>query len=387
MSWSIRYFSRLLGRNPVRSLLCLLLAALLAFAFGLLTVLRGIYGELYQQVEVRPKITGGITYERAERIAGSGYVRSPYYETVMRGVVVPQISNRETSYLELIFTNDLGERVSDQIEWLTGWDEQSAMETKQAVCILSSAVAEANGLALGDTVLILEADWYIHLTANVKTGEEEVQVFENRWERRPSATIAGIILQDSGNQVYLPASAWQKFLSLFETDFLLDLAEYTLEDYDRVEEFAQYAQDVMSKSAKRLRLHMDTSYADRIYSIHQLIETLYPLTIAAALLLGCVLPGLTVLHASRQISVLRALGAKAGKCVGIYTLAQVLCALAGLALGLALVLAVQRPELWAVLKPFGVYLAAHLAACAVGSGVFAWFCARKRVLEQLQAKE
>ena len=125
----------------------------------------------------------------------------------------------------------------------------------------------------------------------------------------------------------------------------------------------------------------------RSYNIHQLIETLYPLTIAAALLLSGVLPGLTVLHASRQISVLRALGAKVGKCVGIYTLAQLLCALFGLVLGFLMAILTQRPELAAIWKPFGVYLSAHLAACAVGSGVFAWLCARKHVLAQLQVKE
>jgi hypothetical protein len=132
---------------------------------------------------------------------------------------------------------------------------------------------------------------------------------------------------------------------------------------------------------------MDTSNADNIFRIHRLLETLYPITVAAALLLGGVLPGLTVLHASREISVLRALGVKSRKCVGIYALAQVLCAFAGLLLGLALVILIQRPELSAAARPFAIYLAAHLAACAVGSGVFAWLCARKRVLEQLQAKE
>lgn len=387
MNWSTRYLVRVLGRNLGRSLLSLLLAALLAFAFGVLTVLRGIYGELYQQVEVKPKITGGITYERAERIAQSEYVRSPYYETVLRGAMNAEESDKEIPFLELIFTNDLHNRVSDPIEWLTGWDELSAMGTDQAVCVVSSTIAEPNELDLGDKVLILEADWYIHLMANVKTEAEEKQVWEKRWERRPAAIIVGIIQQDSGNQVYLPTSAWWKFRSLFEADFLLDLAEFVLEDYNQAEEFTQYAEDVMSKSTKRLRLHMDTSYADRIYNIHQLIETLYPLTITAALLLGGVLPGLIVLHTSREISILRALGTKAGTSVGIYTLAQVLCAAGGLVLGLALVVLIQKPDLWMVARPFGIYLAAHIAACTIGSSIFAWLCARKHVLAQLQAKE
>ena len=158
-------------------------------------------------------------------------------------------------------------------------------------------------------------------------------------------------------------------------------------DYHRAAEFREYAGGILDGQQGKTGFTMDTSYADRIYEMHRLLETLYPITVAAALLLGAVLPGLTVLHASRQISVLRALGAKIGKCVRIYTLAQMLCALVGLVLGFLLVILIRKPELSAVGKPFGVYLAAHLAACTLGSGLFAWLCARKHVLEQLQAKE
>ena len=72
---------------------------------------------------------------------------------------------------------------------------------------------------------------------------------------------------------------------------------------------------------------------------------------------------------------------------GVYALGQVLCAFVGLLLGFVLVILIQKPDLGTVIQPFGVYLLAHLAACAVGSGVFAWLCARKHVLAQLQAKE
>ena len=143
----------------------------------------------------------------------------------------------------------------------------------------------------------------------------------------------------------------------------------------------------LDKSQNVVKFTMDTSYADRIYKIHRLIESLYPLAVAAALLLGGVLPGLIVLHGSKEISILRALGVRARECVVLYTLAEMFCALAGLVLGIAMVLVALHPELSSVIVPFAVYVAAHLAACAIGSGVFAWLCARKHVLAQLQAKE
>ena len=383
MSWGGRYLRRLIGRNPGRSLLSLLLAVLLAFAFGTLTVLRGIYGTLYQNVEVKANFTGGMSYTRAQKIAASGYVRDPWYEILVSGGQLELIL--ETN---VILTNRLDKRVSDPVEWLEGWDEETAMNTTEKVMVVYSSQANKLGITLGNRVRFNETDWWLQVTAlgmdPLKPGETDI---DRRDARRPFFQVVGIIQSEVNNEtVFIPLEANRSVLFLVPKAEL-DLAEYTLNDYHQAAEFSAYARLEREKDANTVRFRMDTSYADRIYKIHQLIETLYPLTIAAALFLGGVLPGLTVLHHSQQISVLRALGAKIGKCVGIYTLAQVLCALGGLVLGFILVLVLQRPELSAVIQPFGAYLAAHLAACAFGSGIFAWLCARKRVLEQLQAKE
>ena len=383
MSWGGRYLRRLLGRNPGRSLLSLLLAGLLAFAFGVLTVLRGIYAQLYQNIEVKADFTGGLGYTRAQKIAESGYVRDPYYEIVAQGGLLEMVL--ETG---VILTNRLDRRVTEPVEWLEGWDEASALNTREKVLIVYSSQAEAMGLALGDKIRFNEIGWWLSVTAYGLTPLKEGETsLERRDKLRPFFQVVGIIQSEAQQEtVFLPVDLVNS-LSFLVPNAALDLAEYTLADYHRAVEFTDYARREIDKDNNPVRFRMDTSYADRIYNIHQLIETLYPLTIAAALLLGGVLPGLTVLHGSNQISVLRALGAKIRKCVSIYTLAQVLCALFGLALGFVLVTVIQRPELSAVLRPFGIYLAAHLAACAVGSGVFAWLCARKHVLAQLQAKE
>ena len=382
MSWGSRYLRRVLGRNLGRSLLSLLLAALLAFAFGVLTVLRGIYGQMYQNVEVYADFTGGMSYTRAVKISESGYVRDPYYEYVALDAMIEM----ETS--TAILTNRLDKRVTEPVEWLEGWDEQKAMSSDEKVLVMYSSHAEEFGVSLGDMVRVNELDWWNSVTAfgldPLKPGETDL---ERRDARRPFFQVVGIIQTQVENKtVFIPMEARYR-VSFLVPKMELDLAEYTLIDYHQAAEFKEYARGELDKEQNNVQFKMDTSKADRIYRMHRLLETLYPLTIAAALLLGGVLPGLTVLHGSKEISVLRALGAKIGKCVSIYTLAQVLCALVGLLLGMALVILIQKPELAAVCKPFGIYLAAHLAACALGSGIFAWLCARKHVLAQLQAKE
>ncbi len=383
MSWGGRYLMRLLGRNPGRSLLSLLLASLLAFAFGLLTALRGVYAEAYRNVEVRAVFYGGLPYTAAQKLEKSGMVRDPVYEFIFKDGDV------DFKSATMVFTNDLG-RYAPKVDWLEGWDEAAFNAAEDKVCILPARYGEALDKGLGDTVRVEERNYLDELrqqTGLLYTEEEFFEAVAIRDQRRPQLTIVGLIDSASyENTVYIPVTAWKHYYWI-SNQLTMDLAEYTLADYHRAEEFTAYAGDVLSRVQNLVKLELDTSYADRIYKIHQLIETLYPLTIAAALLLGGVLPGLTVLHASRQISVLRALGAKVGKCVELYTLAQVLCALFGLVLGMASVILIQHPELAAVWRPFGIYLAAHLASCALGSGVFAWLCARKHVLAQLQAKE
>lgn len=382
MNWDSRYLLRLLRRNLGKSFLSLLLAALLAYAFGVLTVLRGIYAELYQEAEIKPAFTGGISYTKALTLADSGYLKDPYYQYVSTDAWV------EMEAAEVILTNRLDHLVSAPVEWLEGWDENTALESDQLVCVMYEKWAEELGFGLGDMVRINESNVISNLTQHgadpLKEGETRL---DRRDKHRPFMQLVGLIQGKLPERtVFLPPGSYRRLSFLIST-FSLDLAEYTLVDYHQANEFSAYAKELISTSQNPVKFTMDTSHADRLYKIHRLIETLYPLTIAVALLLGGVLPGLTVLHASREISVLRALGAKIGKCVGIYTLAQVLCAFIGLVLGFLAVILTQHPELAAVWKPFGIYLAAHLAACAIGSSVFAWLCARKHVLAQLQAKE
>ncbi len=383
--WGRRYLRRLLGRNLGRSALSLMLAALLVFAFGTLTVLRGIYRELYQNIEVKPVISGGLDYKRAENIAESGYVRDPYYEYVCQDAMV------EMESVEIIFVNRLDRRVMQPVLWEEGLDEETVFASDERYCVISRSFAEHLGVGLGDKVRVNEAyDWWNHLSNMgldpLKPGET---VMERRDARRPFLEVAGIIQTDAEDTTtYIAVRNWQRYNFLYyEYSFGLDLAEYTLLDYHKATEFSDFAKQLISRSEKTTQLRMDTSYADQIYKIHRLIEELYPLAIAAALLLGGVLPGLIVLHSSKEISILRALGVRARDCVILYTLSQVLCALAGLVLGIAMVLVLLKPELSSVIVPFAVYVSAHLAVCALGSGVFARLCARKRVLEQLQAKE
>ena len=383
MRWSGRYLIRLLGRSRGRSLLSLGLAVLLAAAVGLLTHLRRTYAELYRLVEVKPLFTG-LGYDRAVKAEKSGLLRDPYYETVF---IACQVELRDQENVPLILVNSLAEQVPYPVEWAEGWDEEVFFASGKKVCVLSAAYADKLGKDLGDKLGVNEPDWLSNLNQSggvIRPGEA---FRELRDRTRPTLTVVGLFRgEQEAEAVIVPVSSYPH-LYCFYGEFTLDIARYTLTDYHRAAELREYAKGLLDGQRGDAAFLMDTSDADRIYQMHRLLETLCPLTVAAALLLGGVLPGLTVLHASRELSILRALGTKVGTCVGIYSLAQFLCALFGLVLGFLTVVLTQHPDFSDVLKPFGVYIAAHLAACVFGSGVFAWLCARMHVMAQLQAKE
>jgi hypothetical protein len=384
MSWKGRYLCRLLTRVPVRSLLSLVLAALLAFAFGVLTVLRGIYGEAYRNVDVRGVFYGGLPYTAAQKLEKSGLVRDPGYEYINRDCEIEYHGGT------LYFVSGILRFAQGEVEWLEGWDEAAFDSSDEQVCVMSAGSALMMGFSLGDPVRVEEAGYTSALARELdkwQTDEDWNETLVVRDQRRPRMRLVGLIQSDEyDNTLYIPVTAWKHFYWI-SNQLTLDLAEYSLTDYHRAEEFREYAKEVLSHVQNIVKLELDTSYADRLYNIYRLIETLYPLTIGAALLLGGILPGLTVLHVSREISILRALGVKIGACAGLYVMAQILCAFVGLALGFLTALLIQHPDPETVVRPFGLYIAAHLAACAAGSGIFAWLCARKHVLAQLQSKE
>ena len=220
MNWGVRYLCRLLGRNPGRSILSLLLAALLAFAFGVLTVLRGVYSELYRNVEIKADFSGGMSYTRAAKIAQSGYVRDPYYE-----ILVSEGQLELSLETNVILTNRLDKRVSEPVEWLEGWDGETAMNTAEKVMVIYSSQAATLGIRLGDRVRFNEVDWWLQVTSlgldPLKPGETDI---ERRDARRPFFQVVGIIQTQVENKtVFIPMEARYR-VSFLVPKMDLDLA-------------------------------------------------------------------------------------------------------------------------------------------------------------------
>jgi mRNA-degrading endonuclease YafQ of YafQ-DinJ toxin-antitoxin module len=378
-----RYVLRHIRRAGLKTVLTLLLAALLVGAVGQLTMMRSRYAEMMKNVQVDVGFYDGLSLYRAERLMKSGLVREPVYKTCF------EEAELELDVAQVTFTNQLGSTISDPITWLEGWDEESAMEEKGKVCILPAPIMEKLGIGLGDKVRVNEYGCIQYLayghSAALSTWEEGIAL---RDQYRPFYTVIGRVetTQEYPTTVYAPVSAFGSY-SFFGTNLYLDSATFTLNDYRDADKVRQMAAEIQYTAKKPPVFRMDTSDADRIYRVYRLIQTLYPLTVAAALVLGTLLPGLMILQEQKEAAVLRALGWSKKLTVRRLTLEQAALCLAGLVLALLALFAVNGSGFLGVIAVPLAYAAAHFALCVAASAAVSASILRKSPMRLLQVKE
>ena len=146
-----RYVFRHARRAWAKTVLALLLAALLAGTVGQLGFLRARYAALVEAVEVDVRFFNGLSWSKAKILEKSGYVRDPVYlksYEAASGFYIP---------LTLVFVNRLDSLYSEPVTWLEGWDEESAMAANGKYCILPAPFMAEMELPLNDYFPIVPA--------------------------------------------------------------------------------------------------------------------------------------------------------------------------------------------------------------------------------------
>ncbi len=373
---TLRYVGRHLRRTPVKALLSLLLSLVLCFSIGYFTLLRDTYRDLYQNIEVHPRFLNGFSDNRARDVEKSGYVRDPYYFYKRTGC--------ESNFVEdtLILTNDITRATAAEITWREDKGPEMFTQT-QAFCVVSRELAEELGYTLGSRAEICSSGyigvlWQGHPTLN----DEELIAYYHEYTHH--FTVAGIA-EEEGLTFYAPVAARPHFGSMFSDYIPLDLAEFTLEDYHKATEFRSWVFRLLV--GRPGSFSMETAEADRIYQTYRLLELLYPIAFALALILGGVLPAGIILQSAQEASLLRVLGTTKRRTRAMLSLEQIFLCLLGLCFAVAALFLSRGSALTAAAGLAAVYAAAHLLCCVVGTEAAAISVTRRKVLELLQVKE
>jgi ABC-type antimicrobial peptide transport system permease subunit len=132
---------------------------------------------------------------------------------------------------------------------------------------------------------------------------------------------------------------------------------------------------------------MDMSEADNLNQTIKLLNTLYPIAIAAAVIMSGLFPGLIVMQSDREASILRVLGTTKRRTRVLLVAEQAALCLLGQLCAAAVLLSINGTSIAAHAATLGITAVVLLSGCIAGALVCAVIVTRRRILELLQVKE
>ncbi|NLA87991.1 MAG: ABC transporter permease, partial [Clostridiales bacterium] len=399
--FTLRYIVRHMRRSAGKSILALALAALLLGTVGQFALIKQAYTQLCTDTVVKANFVGGLALGAVPDILKDGYVTDPYYE-------LSETVGMNSAPIPLAITNDIARYTGEEIEinYADGYDA-SNLEKPGAFIVASAQFAEMYGLEPGgkvqlSSVGLLEkiresyvGDYRDEHPDSALTDEEITGLLgEEITERFMSASdtfiIAGIVTTASGKYedmaftpggYYYPSTLYGKLAEL-------DVAEFTLADNLKADEFRAYAQQAPGMGATgRLTFIMDTSKLEYLLNSLRLLETLYPIAMTAALIIGGFLCCLVIVQSSKEAAIIRIQGTTKGKTRAILALEQVLLSIAGLIVGSAALLVYKGSALSVVSPQLALFAALYFAVILISAVICSSLATRRNVLELLQTKE
>ena len=387
----IRYVCRHIRRNIVKSISTGLLAALLLGAFGQFAVMKKAYADLFSGMVITADFVGGIQLQAMHMIVRNSFVAERYYAT-------SDMIGLDYEWAELVATNNVARYIGEEasIAFIDGYDA-TCFDQAGDIAVVSKSHMDEYGLTPGDSVDVIDfwnfsryikaRDVYIYergggpgvdsemLEAEFQRGIGDLRLSPHAYR------IVGVISELPARYdgaVFTPGS--------HDAEWRLDIAEVTLADNNRVDEFREWGKSIVNPTAS-LDFVLDTSKLENIRNTLRLLEALYPGVLAATLLIGGALCCLAVLRSSKEAAIMRVLGTTKRKTRSILVLERVLLNIAGLAAGTLALFVYNGRVLAEIVGPLylftGMYLAAVLAAAAVCSAL----ATHRSALEMLQTKE
>ena len=397
----MRYFLKHIRRVAGRSALTVLVAALLFSAVSQILLARYSYTELFKDTVVKANFTGGLHLRLFPQILESGYVTEPYYE-------LTQLAEVSGSGIELAITNNITRYVGEAVDiaYADGYDA-SVMDKFSNNIFIGRELSEMLGLEPGDTVMLtpygfIEArkaaliSSYRERNPGEEITDDEILTLYNAMiiseinlagER---FIIAGVVSTPSGaydGMAFTPGVEYTTS-EVFGIDIRLDIAEVTLADNFLSDDFRRLGDEISKRNISGgVIFIMDTSKLENLRNTMGLMEALYPLAIAAALLIGGFLCCLTILQSSLEAAIMRTLGTTKRKVGTMLSAEQILLNIAGLLAGACVVLLYKGRELAGISKQlllFGGLFTTIILVCAV---VISTFVTAKSALDLMQTKE
>lgn len=382
MAYIVRHMRRGAGKTAVS----LILAVVLASGVGMFALARLTYQDTFQKMDVKGRALNFSSSSVME--LSKSDLLDDFYCYNSLGVRVNDLEQN----VSMTFTNNLERFLAGDytVIYAAGYDESSlnASTGTGLLCLVGETLAEELDVRPGDQVALLSDALYSALSGTIK-NQEELLVSIDRKTR--SYTIAGVIKSDRESVKNSMFAALNKASEdVYGQPFPFGYCEFTLADNERLGELDTLLEDQKNREkmyAPTASFSINGTGLGNIKRICKLLDSLFPIAVAATLLIGLFGPSLVILQSAREAAFLRVLGVtkKRARCMLVFE--QVILCIAGIVL-VAGVLALCSPGLVIrSIKTLAFCWTLYFLGSVCGTFLAAVQVTRHKLLELLQVKE
>lgn len=381
-SFTLRHMRRSIGKTTVS----LVLTATLAAGIGTFALARLTYREAFDKVDVKASVMDFASAAVME-LSGSSLVKDFYCHSTFS-----VRTNGMDLKTPMVFTNDIDRYMEDgqtsyKADCAEGYDV-SALDSDEPVCLVGQGLAETLGIHAGDEIELLSDTKYAALGA-VYEDKEELQ--KNVDAANIRYHVIGTVSSVDGaadNSIYAGINWTME--ELYGQKFSFGYCEFLLADNGKADEVDRKLTNLKnsnSKYARNASYYIDSEALKDVVRIRTLLESLFPIAVAAAVFIGMAGYLLVILQSAKEAAILRILGVTKKRVRCMLTLEQVLLCLTGISF-VVCGLVLYSPGLFArSTQTLVICYVLYFLGCLCGAVAAAVHVTRGRVLELLQVKE
>lgn len=264
----------------------------------------------------------------------------------------------------------------------------SALDGDDAVCLVGKALAEELDLAPGSRFSLLTKNLYGFME---DLYEEEEALRSAVLKASKVYEVVGILeCGDETANASIFTTANSAAEELYGQPFAVGYCEFTLADNERLADLDRLLDEQKKQGmeyAPRAYFYVDSSGLENIRRIRDLLILLFPIAVAAAVLMELFAAGLVVMQSAKEAAFLRVLGVTKKRARCMLVLEQVILCIAGIALVAGILYMFDSGLFVRSIQTLAVCWTLYLLACICGAVAAAVQITRHRIMELLQVKE
>lgn len=377
------YVLRHMRRGSAKTAVSLVMAAALACGIGALALARLNYQDVFREMDVRGSASA-FSSLAVNKLSDSGLTEDFYYYGKMDVCVNGMGVSRS-----MTLTDDIDRYLQGDytVKYAEGYDS-SALEGDDAVCLVGKTFAKELGLAPGGKVALLTNNLYTFMK-DLYEEEEALQSAALKASREYK--VIGILesrAEEFNAGIFTAANNAAE--ELYGQPFPVGYCEFKLADNERLDDLNLLLDEQKKQGmeyAPRAYFYVDSSGLENIRRIRDLLVLLFPIAVAAAVLMELFAAGLVVMQSAKEAAFLRVLGVTKKRARCMLVLEQVILCIAGVALVAGILFMFDSGLFVRSIQTLAVCWALYLLACICGAVAAAVQITRHRIMELLQVKE